>query len=503
MERMPETACLSGMTTSATTIVLGAGYAGLTAAALLANERHDVIVLEAHDTLGGCASFFRKGPYTFDVGATTIAGLRDHQPAGRVFKKLDIAPHVVRQDPGMLIRTPHADVVRHADKQAWIEEVQRVFPQGNQAGFWNKLYRLEAGVWGLIGGLTHFPPAQLSDYFKLLSPSALKGAPLATGLIRPVDVLMERYGVHRDPAYRDFIDEQLLISTQNSSQNAPYLTGAMGLTYPSDTYYPMGGMYRPALQLMRSATANGARIKFRRSVTSITRNASTNTWRVTCANGEVYEATNVISSIPIWNMPALTEGSVASWYQKKGRRFDNSWCAVTAYFVLEGVPKLPGQYVQLHLDEPIPHVHSKSLFLTISHPEDREKAPLGHSTVTVSTHARADDWKGLSDEAYREQKQRVHDHIMRIIMRRMPEFAGMVVSEQDAGTPRTWVAYTQRYDGYVGGIPHDVARPLITLPPNQTPFRGLYHIGDSAFPGQGTPAVMLSAWNTVQRIFDA
>lgn len=121
----------------------------------------------------------------------------------------------------------------------------------------------------------------------------------------------------------------------------------------------------------------------------------------------------------------------------------------------------------------------------------------------MSTHARSHDWKGLSDEAYREQKQRVHEHIMRIIMRRMPEFAGMVVSEQDAGTPRTWVTYTQRYDGYVGGIPHDVARPLITLPPNQTPFRGLYHIGDSAFPGQGTPAVMLSAWNTVQRIFDA
>ena len=28
-------------------------------------------------------------------------------------------------------------------------------------------------------------------------------------------------------------------------------------------------------------------------------------------------------------------------------------------------------------------------------------------------------------------------------------------------------------------------------------------IGDSVFPGQGTPAVMMGAWNTVQRIFDA
>jgi C-3',4' desaturase CrtD len=483
------------------TIIIGAGYAGLTAAALLAKSGREVLLLESHDTLGGCASFFKRGQYTFDVGATTIAGLGKHQPAGRVFDHLGISPNVIRQDPGMLIRTPTVDVVRHADKQTWIREVQRLFPDGDQEGFWNKLYDLESSVWGLIGGLTHFPPAQLSDYLTLLSPSALKGAPLATGLIRPVDVLMERYKVHRDPAYRDFIDEQLLISTQNTSSAAPYVTGAMGLTYPSDTYYPMGGMYRPALQLMRSASANGAEIKFRRRVTSVTQHAGT--WQVACANGESYTGSNVISSIPIWNMPAITEGRVTSWYEKKGRRFDDVWCAVTAYFVLEGVPKLPGQYVQLHLDEPVPHVHSKSLFLTISHPDDREKAPLGHSTVTVSTHARADDWKGLTEEAYREQKQRVHDHIMRIIMRRMPEFAGMMVSHEDAGTPKTWVDYTQRYDGYVGGIPHNVTRPLVTLPPNQTPFRGLYHIGDSAFPGQGTPAVMLSAWNTVQRIFDA
>jgi phytoene dehydrogenase-like protein len=83
----------------------------------------------------------------------------------------------------------------------------------------------------------------------------------------------------------------------------------------------------------------------------------------------------------------------------------------------------------------------------------------------------------------------------------MHELDGMETSRVDVGTPVTWENYTQRLDGFVGGIPHDVARPLFMLPPNQTPFEGLYMIGDSAFPGQGMPAVMLGAWNTVARIF--
>ena len=54
--------------------VVGGGIAGLTAAALLAAEGLNVELLEAHSQSGGCAGTFRRGPYTFDVGATQVAG---------------------------------------------------------------------------------------------------------------------------------------------------------------------------------------------------------------------------------------------------------------------------------------------------------------------------------------------------------------------------------------------------------------------------------------------
>ena len=56
-------------------IVVGGGIAGLTGAALLSKEGYQVTLVEAHSQLGGCAGTFKRGSYTFDVGATQVAGL--------------------------------------------------------------------------------------------------------------------------------------------------------------------------------------------------------------------------------------------------------------------------------------------------------------------------------------------------------------------------------------------------------------------------------------------
>ena len=344
----------------------------------------------------------------------------------------------------------------------------------------------------------------------MADPRNIGALPLVNGLARPMSWLMQRYGVDADPRFRRFVDEQMLISTQSTSDHAPYLTGAMGLTYPSETYYPVGGMVMPAIMLLRHITNHGGDVKFRRAVTSLVRRpASGVPWTVTCENGEVYHAKNVMSSIPIWNMQHLTDGSVADHYRSLSKRFDFSWSALTMYLALEQQPELPAPYIQMHLDEPIDGVDSHSLFLSVSHPDDDKKAPKGHSTITVSTHTKGNWEQGTGN---REQgigngewgmgnKERVMQDMLGAIRRRMPEIDLDKIVHVEGGTPDTWVKYTSRYRGFVGGIPHTTKRSMLSMPKNVTPFAGLYQIGDSAFPGQGTPAVILGAWNTVARIF--
>ena len=54
--------------------VIGAGIGGLTAAALLARRGYKVLVLDQAIVPGGCASTFKRKGFTFDVGATQVAG---------------------------------------------------------------------------------------------------------------------------------------------------------------------------------------------------------------------------------------------------------------------------------------------------------------------------------------------------------------------------------------------------------------------------------------------
>ena len=82
-------------------IVVGGGIAGLTGAALLAKEGYQVTLVEAHSQVGGCAGTFKRGSYTFDVGATQVAGLERGGIHHRLFNYLDIPlPEAKILDPG-------------------------------------------------------------------------------------------------------------------------------------------------------------------------------------------------------------------------------------------------------------------------------------------------------------------------------------------------------------------------------------------------------------------
>jgi phytoene dehydrogenase-like protein len=178
--------------------------------------------------------------------------------------------------------------------------------------------------------------------------------------------------------------------------------------------------------------------------------------------------------------------------------FAKAWGAFTAYFAIETEFHPASPYAQVHTTSRIPHCEGDSFFVTWSPKEDNIKAPEGWSTITISTHTEASQWYGLSAEEYARKKEETLSFILSEFNRVFPQLASLEKQYVDAGTPTTFEHYTGRHQGFVGGLPHSVELGLFNLPKNITSIKNYFAIGDTSFPGQGTPAVVMSAMNAVK-----
>jgi C-3',4' desaturase CrtD len=140
---------------------------------------------------------------------------------------------------------------------------------------------------------------------------------------------------------------------------------------------------------------------------------------------------------------------------------------------------------------------NNSLFVSVSHPGDG-RAPTGSATIIASSFVDPNNWYG-EDVDYATLKA---EYTATAIAKLGTYFdltpANIIVTE--VGTPRTFERYTGRDRGIVGGIGQRVS----TFGPfgfgTRTPVAGLWLVGDSTHPGEGTAGVSYSALTVVRQI---
>jgi phytoene dehydrogenase-like protein len=74
--------------------VIGSGLSGLTAAALLAKEGHNVVVYEQHEKIGGVTASIEKDGYRWDWGQMLIPDLSKGEPGRLILEQLGISDQV-------------------------------------------------------------------------------------------------------------------------------------------------------------------------------------------------------------------------------------------------------------------------------------------------------------------------------------------------------------------------------------------------------------------------
>src|SRR5919106_15415 len=102
--------------------VLGGGMAGMATALRLQARGLSTVVVEAHGHVGGCAGYYRRRGFSFDVGATTLVDFEPGGVGGELLEAVGLPPVEGEALPGYVAWLPDRTVTLHRDPAVWHRE---------------------------------------------------------------------------------------------------------------------------------------------------------------------------------------------------------------------------------------------------------------------------------------------------------------------------------------------------------------------------------------------
>lgn len=471
-------------------IVIGAGSSGLSFSALMEKKGFKVALIEAHALPGGCSSYFEREGFCFDAGATTLSGLKEKRPLAKLIAELQLNLDLIEVDPGIVSILSSKEVFRFKKTADWMAELEKKFPGINHRQFWQNLESIDNKGWLLSTLFKNIPLRSYKSVSAFLTPDLFKALSSLPSLVRSVDSELESQNI-TDPEYLSMLDELLFITAQNHRKDTPLLMGAMGLSYPNDTFYAKGGMKA----FSEALAGKCSHLFYRQSVKKITPLKGGKEGFEVMTNKSVFKGKKVVSTIPIWNHADLFEESSIKKFFKNYPAPEPSecWSAFMIYLTIPLDKKRQGLYYQVHTPA-IPHCQTHSFFVSLSHPDDHLRSINNRQVVTISTHTRSQDWVGLNKEDYQKKKQECSEFILKYLKEKF-QLLDSDLQNVFTGSPKTFERYTRRYGGLVGGIPHSLKRNPLDFLMARSPAENFYMLGDTQYPGQGIAAVVMGAQN--------
>jgi phytoene dehydrogenase-like protein len=479
--------------TYADNIIIGAGVSGLTLGGLLAKNQNEVLLLEAHALPGGCAGYFKKNEFVFDVGATTLSGINGLDALKRVITLLDLNLQLKHCDPGLVIHTDNYILNRYSNLDRWINEQKQIFSFKGLETFWEKVSSRNKELLRLIKYSENFPIKTAEDLKSLILGDYVTKLKSLAYITKTFSQLHPE--LNEIIEYKRIIDEMLLIAAQNFSHEVPALIGYLALSYLEDCWYCYGGMRELNHQLVNSIKLNKGEVQFNREVLEIRKKF--NYFELTTSKG-IYRAKHVYSSIPIWNTVKIASTLPIHKIKRFTSNFQAQWGAITGYFVIKSKTELFNLYHQIHIKIPISYTKSHSVFVSLSPLTDDKRNDGQQQTLTISVHIDLKNYQQARLEKTREElKSLWQSEFEKIITSTFSEV--LDIKCYGIGDPITFEHYTRRFLGSVGGIAHNMDNLLLSYPNFDTGVKNFFQLGDTTFPGQGIVGVMQGSLNLFQR----
>lgn len=242
--------------------IIGSGFAGLSAAAYMAKEGHQVTVIEKNEQAGGRARSFESAGFTFDMGPSWY-WMPDIFES--FFKDFDKQPNdfyqLIRLDPSYQVLWEDLQLPLPAN----FTELKAVFESlekgaGNQLELFLKeaAYKYEVGIHKFV----EKPGLSITEFFTLdVAKSVFK-----IDLLTSIHTHVRKY--FSNPKLIQIAEFPILFLGA-LPKNTPALYSLMNYAdMKLGTWYPMGGMTELVKGMQQLAMNLGVQFKFNESVLS-------------------------------------------------------------------------------------------------------------------------------------------------------------------------------------------------------------------------------------------
>src|SRR5262245_39049595 len=211
--------------------VVGAGVSGLATAARLQARGLATVVVEAHGQPGGCAGFFRRRGFSFDVGATTLVDFEPGGIGGELLDSIGMPPVQGHRLPGYCAWLPDRRVTLYRDPAAW--SVERLRALGNTPAhrrFWELTDRLSHVFWNASRRGGKLPVQSFADVLRAARAVGATGLPLARYVRWTMGDALGACGLSRDQPLVGLLAMLIEDTVHSSVADAPLINAALGIT---------------------------------------------------------------------------------------------------------------------------------------------------------------------------------------------------------------------------------------------------------------------------------
>ncbi len=521
-------------------VIVGAGMAGLTAAAYLLRENYEVLLLDKNDKCGGLLQTFQSGDFFFDSGPRAFVNSGIMKP---ILKDLEIGWEFLENKISVgvedqIVRFNSIDSLEDYKEMLIniypesVEDIEKIIPIIYRLSEYTKvLYEFDNPNFttNLMADKKFLIKKLLPWTFKFLN--ALRQF---NKFNMPMEVFMDR--LTKNQSLSDIILQHFFRKTPT------YF--ALGYFHVYlDYFYPKGGTAAVVDLLKNRILERGGEIRLNKQIVSV--NAAEKT--VTDAAGEIYTYDHLIWAADLKSLyryvnPAgLDEKTITDIKSETERMFAAKgaesvfilFLAVdrpTSYFQAKGGEHMfytpsrkgLGQTTRLERENLVKDFESKTkaeVFdwvdqycelntyeVSVPALRDASMAPEGKTGVMISCLLDYDIVEKIEQAGwYAEFKERLENNVVRIFSESVYSGLSDDVLFKFSSTPLTIKQVAGSSEGAITGWSFESNVPVVNklagIPKSVlTPIPGVLQAGQWAYSPAGVPIAMMTGWYTTQKL---